>query len=345
MSHALLAGLLDKAAGDATALWGNIRAYLHTTTMDAARARHIVHAAKSFSFEELKHCIKKFAITLLTQEDRRFPSVIGVENPPVIIYLRGTVSALEREAIAIVGARKMTPYGEGAVHMLVPHIVGSGCATVSGMARGIDGEVHRQTLAHSGVTLAVVGCGVDKIYPYEHRELVSQMIKGGGAYISEFPLGTSPKPWHFPQRNRLIARWAKAVIVVEAALGSGSLHTAEWALDYGTPLYVVPGSIFSPQSSGTLTFAKMPEVRILSEPKDLLECAVQRSLEIPFVKEIPGKTSRLLALLQDDPMDPSEIAQALGYTLQDCLVELSQLHLYRLIRPFAGGWVRDRSNS
>jgi DNA processing protein len=170
-------------------------------------------------------------------------------DPPLILYARGNLRALERPCIAVVGTRRPTYYGIQMAEGLAADLAQRGIAIVSGMARGIDAAAHRGCLESKGCTIAVFGCGVDVIYPREHRQLAREILKEG-AILSEFPPGTSPLPQNFPVRNRIISGIAIGTLIVEASEYSGSLITARLAMEQNRELFALPGNITSPQSFG-----------------------------------------------------------------------------------------------
>jgi len=183
-------------------------------------------------------------------EDERYPAWLrAIHDPPPVLYCDGVIEPSDRLAVAIVGARQATPYGLRITEALARDLAGLGCTIVSGMARGIDAAAHRGALAAGGRTIAVLGCGLDVVYPPEHDKLRAE-IADAGAVVTEFPMGTPPKASHFPRRNRIISGLALGVVVVEAAEDSGSLITARSALDQGREVFAVPGPIDAPLSRG-----------------------------------------------------------------------------------------------
>jgi DNA processing protein len=178
------------------------------------------------------------------------PALLTIYDPPPLLYINGALDALHRPAVAIVGSRNPTPQGIDNAIAFARTLATAGMTVVSGLAIGIDGAAHRGALDSRGVTVAVVGTGADIVYPSRHRSLAREIVAGGGALLSEWPLGAAPQRFHFPHRNRLIAGLARGVLVVEAATHSGSLTTARFANDMGRDIFAVPGSIHSPVSRG-----------------------------------------------------------------------------------------------
>lgn len=171
-------------------------------------------------------------------------------RPPPVLFARGRLELLARPGIAVVGTRAASTYGRDATAALTAGLVGVGYTIISGLARGIDSIAHRSALDLGGDTVAVLGTGLDVAYPPENREMIEELAEGG-CILSEFPPGTPPRKHHFPQRNRLIAGLARAVLVVEAGERSGALITAEYALEEGKEVFAVPGPIHNEGSQGT----------------------------------------------------------------------------------------------
>jgi DNA processing protein len=194
---------------------------------------------------------RRLGVEVLTPSDPAYPPLLkGSADPPLALYVRGSLEADDRLAVAVVGARRATPYGLDLAAKLGRDLAARGFTVVSGLARGIDAAAHRGALEGGGRTLAVLGSGVDRIYPEEHAAL-AKSIAARGAVISEMPLGTAPKAGHFPLRNRIIAALGWGTVVVEAARDSGSLITANLALQEGRLVFAVPGLVGEPNAEGT----------------------------------------------------------------------------------------------
>src|SRR6267142_4344925 len=189
--------------------------------------------------------------TVLTPEDERYPPLLRVvSDPPWLLYVWGELRPEDVLSIAVVGSRRATLHGLATARGLGRALSASGYTVVSGLARGIDAAGHEGALEGGGRTIAVLGSGLDRVYPVEHRRL-AEAVAGSGAVVTEFPCGTAPLKRHFPERNRLIASLSWATVVVEAARGSGSLITADLAADEGRAVYAVPGSLDEPNAEGT----------------------------------------------------------------------------------------------
>jgi len=181
-----------------------------------------------------------------------YPQLLAeLHDPPARLHLRGgPAEILARPSVAIVGARSCSAYGAQVARELARELAAAGVVVVSGLARGVDGEAHRGALAAGGLTVAVLGCGIDRDYPRAHAELARRIVQSG-VVVSEYPPGVEPAPWRFPARNRIVAGLAKATIVIEARHRSGALITADFALELGREVFAVPGEITSGLSEGT----------------------------------------------------------------------------------------------
>ena len=213
---------------------------------------------------------RALGIRLTTWDDRAYPEWLRhIPDPPIVIWSRGDVRHLNRPAVAVVGARAVTPVGSLMATRLGEQIAGVGLVVVSGLARGVDSAAHRGAINAEGLTVAVLGSGVDVIYPPEHRALAEQIARQG-VVMSELPPGTPPLPGHFPLRNRIISGLSRAVVVVEASERSGSLITAKAALDQGRCVLAVPGSPASGRYSGSHALIK-DGARLVETVEDVLE--------------------------------------------------------------------------
>lgn len=248
LDHAALARALD-ALGSAQGI---------TAASDASRARAgMPPAAREFLSSAAAAPLPKERMWLESPRhhvvpftDPRYPGLLRrTERHPIALYVAGNVDALNDPQLAIVGSRNPTPQGEDTAHELAEHLAGRGLAITSGLAVGIDSAAHRGALRAQGITLAVLGSGIDVVYPRCNRALIEE-IRQLGALVSGFPLGTPPRAENFPRRNSIIAGLSLGTLVVEAARSSGSLITARQAVSCGREVFAVPGSIYSPLSRG-----------------------------------------------------------------------------------------------
>lgn len=281
-------------------------------------------------------------ITLVASWDARYPDRLKhISDPPTGLWRRGPLD-WDGKAVAIVGSRAATPAGLVVARQLSRDLAERGYTIVSGLAAGIDGAAHQAALDAGGATLAVLGCGVDVVYPYRHRKLAAAIAETG-CLVSEFPPGTPPRPWHFPLRNRIISGLSQAVIVVEASERSGSLITAKSALEQGRDVMAVPGSVASGRYRGCHALIR-DGARLVETVKDVVEELEGITLESPP----EGSTSNSLFISYLEPvMAPSEpytiddLAERTGRPASELLTELGHLEIEgRIARTSAGRFVR-----
>ena len=214
--------------------------------------------------------LERRQIGVLTFLDRYYPAPLRtIPDPPPLLYLQGTLLETDRHAVAIVGTRKVSTAGRVLAEELANDLAALGFTIVSGLARGVDAAAHRGALAGKGRTLAVMGCGLDRTYPADHRQL-RQAIERQGAVLSELPLGAAPHSYHFPRRNRLISGLALGVVVTEAAIESGSLITARLAGEQGREVFAVPGFVKAENSRGPNSLIK-DGARLVESAQDILD--------------------------------------------------------------------------
>jgi len=214
--------------------------------------------------------VEKSGARLITLKDQDYPLRLkNIYDPPSVLYLKGELREEDDLAVSIVGSRKTTPYGRWVTEKMSRDLVRHGVTIVSGLARGVDSVAHMGALSGGGRTIAVLGCGVDVIYPPENRNLFAKIVEQG-AIISEFPMGSPPEGGHFPKRNRIISGLSIGVIVVEASEDSGSLITANYALEQGREVFAIPGNVGAIGSRGTNRLIKNG-AKLVESSEDILE--------------------------------------------------------------------------
>jgi DNA processing protein len=288
-------------------------------------------------------------IIAIPRGDVRYPATLdAIHDPPPKLFVRGHADALRAPSVAIVGSRAASPYALEVARRLGADLARRNVAVVSGLARGVDSAAHRGALEAGGVTVAVFGCGVDIIYPREHRGLADRILERG-ALVSEHPAGMPPLPHHFPQRNRIISGLSLAVVVVEAAEGSGSLITADFALEQGRTVLAVPGNVLGGRNYGAHA--------LLRDGAKLVECADDILEELPASltqqglgigdSGLEGKGSKALSSASQDPVlramdegdayDLDEISERSGVDRMKLLPRLIELELAGALRRVDGG--------
>ena len=274
--------------------------------------------------------------------DDRYPaSLTDLPQPPKRLYTAGDWSLLHRPAVAIVGTRNSTAYGERTARTLARDLARAGVCIVSGMARGIDATAHRSALETGGGTIAVLGTGIDVPYPAAHRGLYAT-IAAHGLVLSENPTGVTAKPGCFPRRNRIIAALARITVVVEAGHKSGALNTASHALDLGRIVAAVPGQIDSDQSSGANQLIRDGAVVITSSADLLALMGLAAPPPQRISPRLPDHEQRVWETVGFNFTDTDTIALKTGLAPPECLAAITSLELMGLVECSLAGEVRRR---
>jgi DNA processing protein len=348
---ARMAGKLLTALGSPDAIFNASLTALEGQRLPAAVAqaihtrRPLSDAAKELAQAQAAGC------RLLTWDEPEYPSRLReIYDPPPLLYVRGNVELLNRHVLAIVGARRPTPYGNQMAERLAKDLAARGLVIASGLARGIDASAHRGALSSgSGTTIAVLGCGIDVVYPKENKKIFEEIEKRG-AIITEFPMGTFPAPQNFPIRNRIISGMSLGVVVVEGAQYSGSLITARLAMEFGREVYGVPGNATQPSSFGPNQLIKQG-AKLVTGWEDVVEelptpvraelvpveaaSAEERTL---LVEEALGPMERPIyeLLTPDEARHVDEIVERSGLTSSEVLAALFDLELRGVVRQLPG---------
>lgn len=264
-----LQSLMD-TFGEIQSAWKANPVQLRAAGLSEKLSHRIQDVRQEVDLDKILTRIQQEGISVLTWDDEGYPPGLrDIPQSPPILYLKGELRDADRWAVAVVGTRRYTSYGRQVTEEISRALAHQGITIVSGLARGIDGIAHQAALDAGGRTIAVLGSGVDRIYPPEHRGL-AQEIASQGVVISDYPLGTPPEGQNFPPRNRIISGLSRGVIVVEAGRRSGALITAKYAADQGREVFAVPGNIHAPQSRGSNMLIQQGAHPLLS-PQDVME--------------------------------------------------------------------------
>ncbi len=283
--------------------------------------------------------LERLGIAVLTLDDTGYPPRLReIADPPPVLYVRGEISPADEWAVAVVGTRRATAYGRQVAARVVGEIARAGVTIVSGLARGIDTYAHRAALEAGGRTIAVLGSGLDRLYPVENARLAEEIV-AGGAVISEFPLGTPPDAVNFPRRNRVVSGLALGTLVVEADFKSGAMITATRAAEQGRDVFAVPGSILSPLSSFPNQLLK-EGAKVVTSATDVLEelhldLAVEQQAARQTLPADPTE-ARVLAVLTHEPNHVDEICRAAELPTAQVSATLTMLELKGFARQLGG---------
>jgi len=321
--------------GDPRAVWEAPAAALQTTGLPPKVVEELLEVRRSVDLASLWAQTQSNEITLLTWEDAAYPHRLKqIDNPPPVLYLRGGITTADDWAVAVVGTRKVTPYGQQVAEMVAGFLARNGVTVVSGLAAGVDSIAHRTALDAGGRTIAVLGTGVDRIYPAQNKGLAAD-ITGRGALVSDFALGTPPDRGNFPARNRIISGLSLATVVIEAGQRSGALITARFAAEQGREVFAVPGKIFAPQSKGANELIRKGAHPLLA-PEDLLEALnltlVTEQQNARVVLPADATEAAIFTVLNYEPMHIDEIGQQAKLPIDQVSAALALMELKGMVR-------------
>ncbi len=333
--------LLLRGFGSLAAAWGMSVATLRAAGLDERTA---TSAAAAFGTRDPAtewEAVEKSGVSVLTQEDDTYPERLrAIPSAPALLFVRGELLPQDDRAVAIVGTRRASTYGREVARRLAEGLATAGVTVVSGLAKGIDGVAHTAALDAGGRTFAVLGHGLNTVYPADHAALARRIAAGGGALITEYPLGARIDAANFPARNRIISGLARGVVIVEADRKSGAMITADFAADQGREVFAVPGSILTPSSAGCHALLK-DGAHLVTDVDDILtelhldaaapaKKPVQQ--ELLTLPGIPGADA-LMHALSDDPMHIDDLCRACELPISEVNVLLVQLQLAGAVRP------------
>ena len=336
---------LLESFGDAAAILGAAKDRLMRIDGVGEETAGILHAWQDHAdpFAELAEAAQR-GIAVITQDDADYPAPLrDIYDRPLLLYVWGKIEPRDRHAISIVGSRRATTYGTQATKKFSYQIAHAGFTIVSGLARGIDTAAHEAAIAADGRTIAVIGSGLAKLYPPENLGLAEKIAAGHGAVVSEFPLHTAPDKQTFPMRNRIVAGWARAVLVIECPAWSGSLITANLATEYGKPVFAVPGPIDKPTFAGCHQLIR-EGATLVADPSHLLDDLG----ELPFARqpspaeqpasipELPAEEAAVFAAVTTDEASVDRIIERCGLPAHVVTATLMKLEMRRLVRAFPG---------
>lgn len=325
--------------GQAQTAWEASPADLVAAGLSPRLAETVVQACREGLPERTWEAIQKQGITVLTWEDASYPRRLKeIDQPPPVLYLRGELAEEDQWSVAIVGTRRATAYGRQATGELAAGLAQRGITVVSGLARGIDAIAHQAALQAGGRSLAVLGSGVDQIYPPEHRRLAEQMYEHGGL-VSDYPPGTPPEAANFPPRNRIISGLSLAVVVIEAGESSGALITASFASDQGRAVFALPGSIYAAQSRGTNRLIREGahiylDLPGLLEVLNLGQVSQQRAARAALPAD--ATEAKLYAILGREPVHVDEIGARADLPIAQVSAALTLMELKGMVRQVGG---------
>lgn len=335
---ARLRALLD-CFGSVEAAWHAPTEELLEIGLDRRSVANLSAARKTLNLQAELDRLAEAGVQALTWDSPDYPiNLRNIPDPPPVIYVRGELTPEDDWAVAVVGTRRASVYGKEAARQLSSDLVANGVTVVSGLAAGIDSVAHQAALDGGGRTIAVLGSGVDVVYPEQNQRMADQIVRQG-ALVSEYPLGTRPERGNFPPRNRIISGLALGVIVVEAGARSGALITADFAADQGRDVFAIPGSIFQRSCEGANRLIQDGARAVLSVA-DVLEelnlAQVSQQAEVRAAVPTTPTERALLDLLSAEPIHVDELGRATDLSAAAVASTLALLELKGLARQ-AGG--------
>lgn len=321
----------------------SLRELVQVDGVDKTLAEKIRAGGDAAFVESQTRLLEAHQAQLISYWDAAYPAPLKkTVDAPILLYVRGDVNLLKGPAIAVVGTRAPSTYGKLVTDTLARELVANGITIVSGFARGVDTIAHSAAFKAGGTTVAVLGSGVDVIYPYENQKLAADLVQQKkGALLSEFPMGSKPDAPHFPRRNRIISGMTPATLIIEAGLKSGALITADFALEQGRDVLAVPGNINSPKSVGC-NYLIQQGAKLVSKIDDILE-----ELHLPSkqhdspsaderLKQLSGVEARVYSVLNSDPQHIDKISAACQLSISETLGVLLSLELRNYVNQYAG---------
>lgn len=325
--------------GSASQAWKANSNELRQAGLSDKIIEHFIEVRQRLSLPKVWDQLAKQGIKVITWDADHYPRRLKeIAQPPPVLYCRGSLLPQDDWAVAVVGTRRASAYGRRAAEELSAILAQNGITVVSGLARGIDSIAHQSALTNNGRTLAVFGCGIDRIYPPENRRLAERIIQQGGL-LSDYPPGTPPDANNFPPRNRIISGISMAVAVVEAGQTSGALITAKFAADQGRDVFAFPGNVFSPSSKGANQLIADGAYPLL-EPKEILS-ALQLENTPSYQqaqKILPDNPmeEKIISLLGTEPMHIDELQAKSGIPIETLSANLIMMELKGLVQQSGG---------
>ncbi len=325
--------------GDIQSAWNARNYQLAAAGLNDKLVQQMVQVRNQTNLEELVERIREADIQILTWDNPHYPERLRqINQSPFMLYLKGDLISEDIWSVAIVGTRRFSAYGRQITENITRVLAGHGITVVSGLARGIDGIAHQQALEAGGRTIAVLGSGIDQIYPPEHRQLADQIIQRG-ALVSDYPFGTPPDGSNFPPRNRIISGLSKATLVIEAGRKSGALITANYAAEQGKDVFAVPGKITAPTSKGTNLLIKQGAHPLLA-PQDVLDLLNMSLIVEQRVvrKSLPSdpKEAVLYQAVGDEPLHVDELCSLVSLPIEEITATLALMELKGMVRKTFG---------
>ena len=341
--------LLEDRFSSLAKAWEASASELVAAGLDDSSAKQITTRGPKIDPDVELQRLVEAGIQAVTWHDSEYPPRLKeVYDLPPVLYVRGTLLPEDERSVAVVGTRRPSAYGREVAYRLTSDLARSGIVIVSGLARGIDAGAHRAALEAGQRTIAVMGSGLDVMYPREHAGLADEIAQNG-AVISEHPLGVRPSSQNFPRRNRIMSGMTLGTVVAEAGFGSGALITARHALEQNREVFAVPGNIFSPGSAGANRLIKDSAAKLISDHLDVLEelnlSSVGQQIEIAALFPEDDTESQVLSYVTFNPVHIDEVTRAAGLPISTVTGAMAVMEIRGLVRHVGGmNYIRLRES-
>jgi DNA processing protein len=335
--------------GDSKKAWEGTRSEYESLGILKLTYEKFENFRTSFDINKYIEKLEKENVQFISFPDKNYPKNLKkLPDPPIGLFVKGDVDLLKNKlSIGVVGTRKVTSYGREVTEFLVSELVNNGVCIISGLALGVDAISHRTALENNGLTIAVLGCGVNCCNPAENYNLYDEILKNNGLIISEYPLEMQPNKGTFPARNRIIAALSDGVLITEAAKGSGSLITAEWGFRLDKKVFAIPGQITSRMSDGNMELLKKgarstgsEQAILVTNAEDILEEFKIQNAKVKNtslkLKNLTKEEKKIVSLLQNEEMTIDEVSKKIKIPVSKLFISISSLELSGIVKNNGG---------
>jgi len=332
--------MVKQKFGDLKTAWQKINPeFLKQLGFGDEKISRLFEIRNRMSIADILLAMEKHHVQILSVDDADYPSSLKtITDPPPFLFITGHLPSFHK-SLSVVGTRQMTEYGQFSTERFTSGLVRNGFVIVSGLALGVDACAHQTTLSGKGVTVAVLGSGVDRIYPATNRFLAKNIIESGGAVISEYPLGTPPAPHHFPARNRIVSGLSRGLLVSEGGVKSGALITARLALEQGREVFAVPHSITKVELSGTNHLIRRGEAKLVDSVDHILEEFQFEPVQQQMLFDFTDQEKKILSLLASNGKTIDELVIKTSLSIASLSEILMHLQLKGVARELGQKWV------
>jgi len=325
--------------GDLSIAWDAPAEAFREAGLPERALNNLLKTRREVDLDQLYESILADEVKILTLKCEDYPHILReIDQPPPVLYIKGSLAPEDDFSVAMVGTRRVTAYGQQITRDTSIYLAAHGLTIISGLARGVDALAHQHALEAGGRTIAVLGSGVDVIYPPEHRKLAEAIVENG-AVISDYPMGTQPEGINFPPRNRIISGLSLATIVMEAGERSGALITAEFAVEQGRDVFAVPGNVLSPMSQGTNRLIQKGAYAMVS-PQDVLDVLdLAQAEEYQSARQVlPSDTTeaKILQVMDFEPIHVDEICTEIELPVEKVSAALTVMELKGMVQHVGG---------